>query len=58
MILFKKYAENEAGIQVPDHFLFFKKALYGVKINGLQLSSNHFGQSSTRQTIKTKYIKL
>ena len=25
---FKNYAENEAGKLVPDHFLFFKKALY------------------------------
>ena len=24
----KNYAENEAGKLVPDHFLFFKKALY------------------------------
>ena len=27
-ILFKKYAENEGGKLVPDHFLLFKKALY------------------------------
>ena len=26
--LWKNYAENEAGKLVPDHFLFFKKALY------------------------------
>ena len=24
----KNYAENEAGKLVPEHFLFFKKALY------------------------------
>ena len=39
---FKNYAENEAGQLVPDLFLFFKKALYEVKANGLQLSFNIF----------------
>ena len=28
IFFFKSYAENEAGKLVPDHFLFFKKALY------------------------------
>ena len=28
IFFFEKYAENEAGKLVPDHFLFFKKALY------------------------------
>ena len=28
IFLFKNYAKNEAGKLVPDHFLFFKKALY------------------------------
>ena len=37
MILFKNYADNEAGKLVPDRFLFFKKALYQVKTSDLQL---------------------
>ena len=28
IFLLKNHAENEAGKQDPDHFLFFKKALY------------------------------
>ena len=32
----KKYAEKEAGQVVPEHFLFFKKALYYIKASGLQ----------------------
>ena len=58
IFFFKNNAENEAGRLVPDLFLFFKKALYEVKASGLQLSFNHFRQSSTWQTIKTKYVKL
>ena len=34
--------KNEAGGLVPDHFLFFKKALYEVKTSGLQLIFNDF----------------
>ena len=37
----KNHAENEAGRLVPDRFLFFQKALYEVKANGLQLSFHH-----------------
>ena len=41
--LFKNHAENEAGrLVVPDLFLFNKKALYEVKVNGLQLSVSYF----------------
>ena len=39
----KNQAEYEAGRQgrqVPDLFLFFKKALYQLKASGLQLSFN------------------
>ena len=57
-IFFKYHAENEAGRLVPDLFFFFRKALYELKASGLQLSSHHFRQSSTWQTIKTKQIKL
>ena len=32
---FKNYAENEAGGQVPDVFLFFRKALYEIKSSAL-----------------------
>ena len=42
ILFFKNYAENEAGRLVLYLFLFFKKALYEVKANGLQLSFNHF----------------
>ena len=42
----------------PELFLFFRKALYELKANGVQLSFNEFPQSSTWQTIKTKHIKL
>ena len=41
-IFFKNHAENKAGRLVPDHFLFFKKALYEVKASRLRLSSNMF----------------
>ena len=37
ILFFKNHAENEAGRLVPDFFLFFKKAVYKVKANGLQL---------------------
>ena len=57
MFFFKNYAENETERFVADLFLFFKKALYQVQENGLQLSLSHFRYSSTWQTIKTKYIK-
>ena len=36
----ENYAENEAGRLVQDLFLFFKRALYEVKANDLQLSFN------------------
>ena len=32
----KNYAENEAGRLAPDHFLLFKKALWGVKASDFQ----------------------
>ena len=41
-IFLQKSYRNEAGRLVSDFFLFFKKALYEVKANGLQLSFNHF----------------
>ena len=33
---------KETGRLAPDLLLFFKKALYEVKANDLQLSFNHF----------------
>ena len=42
IFFFKNHAENEARRLVPDLLLFFKKALYEVKANGLQLSFNVF----------------
>ena len=41
-IFFKNYAENDVGKIVPDHFLFFKKALYYVKESDLQLDFTIF----------------
>ena len=40
-LLSKNHAENEAERLVPELFLFFEKALYEVKGNGLQLCYNH-----------------
>ena len=34
-VFFKNQAEYETGGLVPDFFLFFDKALYEVKLNGL-----------------------
>ena len=36
MFFLKNHEENESGRLVLDLFLFFKKALYEVKVNGLQ----------------------
>ena len=46
------------GDQFQTSFCLLKKALYQVKAGDLQLSFNHFRQSSTWQTIETKYINL
>ena len=40
--LYKNYAEKEPEKLVPDLFLSFKKTLYEVKANGLQLSFDIF----------------
>ena len=42
IFFFCNHAENEAGRLDPDLFLVFKKAAYGVKAIGLQLSFNIF----------------
>ena len=42
MLFLKNHAENEAEKLVPDHLLFFKKALHEVNASGLQLSFNIF----------------
>ena len=34
IFLFKNHAENEKGRLVPEHILFFEKALYEVKAWG------------------------
>ena len=57
-ILFKNHPENEATRLVSDLFLYFKKALYGVKASGQQLGFNIFRQPLTWHTIKTNCIKL
>ena len=40
MYIFKNDAKDEARRLVPDLFLFFKNALYKVKIRGHDLSFN------------------
>ena len=42
MFFFKNHTEKEAVRPVGDLFLVFKKALYEIKANVLQLSSNIF----------------
>ena len=42
IFFFKNYAENGAVRLVLDHFLFFKKALYWVKVSGLQFDFTIF----------------
>ena len=42
IFFFKNHAENEVRRQVPDFFLFFKKALFKVKASGRQFSFNVF----------------
>ena len=34
MLFFKNHGKNEAGRLAPDLLLFFKKALYEVKVSG------------------------
>ena len=40
IFFFKNHTENEAGTLIPD--LFFRKALYEVKLSGLHLFSINF----------------
>ena len=47
----KRHAENEAGRIVPDHFLFFKKALHKFKASGQHLI--YFDRLSLGHIIKT-----
>ena len=60
-IFLKNHTQNEAVTVAPDHFLFFKKALYEVKASGLQHSFNHFRWSYQlcKYYVKsTKYVKF
>ena len=50
---FKDHAENVAGRLVSDLFLFFKKALYAVKVSGLQCSFNIFREPPNCHKLKT-----
>ena len=54
IFLFKNHAENETRELVPDLFLFFKKAIYKVKANGLHLSFTILRYSSTWTYNKSK----
>ena len=56
-ILFKNHAENETRELVPDLFLFFKKAIYKAKANGLHLSLTILRYSSTWTYNKNKQYK-
>ena len=47
---FKNHAENEVRRQVPDLFLFLKKALYKIKVSTLVLI--YFGKPWLQHTIK------
>ena len=58
IFFFRNHAKNVVGRLDPDLFLLFKKSLYEVNTNGLQLSFNIFRQPSTWHTIKTDCIKL
>ena len=58
ILFFKDHAENETGRLFSDLILFFKKASYEVKANGLQLSFNIFRLHSTFHIIETNCIKL
>ena len=53
-IFLQNNAENDAKRLVPDHFLFFKKALCEAKANLVSMLQ----QPSTWHTIKTSSIKL
>ena len=57
ILFFKNHAENEAGRLVPD-LLYFGKAFYEIKANGLELSFNIFLWFSTWHMVKTSCIKL
>ena len=54
---FKSRAENEAGILVPDLFLFLRKALFEVKENGLHLNFTIFRLPLTWTYNKNKLYK-
>ena len=54
MAFFKKHAENETGIVVPDLSLFLKIALFEVKTSGLHLNFNIFRLSLTWTYNKNK----
>ena len=56
-IFLQNHAENETDRLVPDLFLYFKKALYEMKVSGLHLSFNIFRKFSHGHTIKTNCIK-
>ena len=55
MFFFKNHAENEAGRLFPDFFMFFKKALNGVKASFCSLVSIYFDSSQlsiqSKQTV-------
>ena len=58
MFFFKNYTENKAGKLVPHLFLLFKIYLYEIKVSGLQLSLNIYGQPSTWTYNKNKLYKI
>ena len=54
----KNHAENEARKLVSNCLLFFEKALYQVKANGLHVNFTIFWQPSNQHAIKTNRLKL
>ena len=52
IFFFKYHAENEAGIIVPDLFLFFRKALYEAKATDCSLISITFDSPQFGKQLK------
>ena len=56
IFFFRNHADNKAGELVPDHLLFFVKALWG-KRKYLLCTNIYFDSSSLAHTIKTYCMK-
>ena len=59
--MWKKRLDQKDKVNLKIYYVIpwlTKKSLYEVNASGLQLSFNQFSESSTCQTMKTKYTKL